>query len=191
MLNITTITRQRVDKVVDYYADGADDYYAKDGNAMQWQGAGAEELGLTGEVEQKRFAKLLDGKVTDDISVMRKTANSESKERLGYDLTFSAPKGVTLQALVNGDKRIIEAHDRAVTKAIEEAERLALGRFTVNKKTHVENTNKLIVGKFRHETSRELDPDLHTHAFVMNLTKTSDGKWRSLTNDGIVNSLTL
>ena len=82
MLNITTITRQRVDKVVDYYADGADDYYAKDGNAMQWQGAGAEELGLTGEVEQKRFAKLLDGKVTDDISVMRKKANSESKERL-------------------------------------------------------------------------------------------------------------
>ena len=54
MLNITTITRQRVDRVVDYYADGADDYYAKDGNAMQWQGAGAEELGLTGEVEQRK-----------------------------------------------------------------------------------------------------------------------------------------
>ena len=108
MLNITTITRQRVDKVVDYYADGADDYYTKTVTrygGKRWRG----RTGLNRRGRTKRFAKLLDGKVTDDISVMRKTANSESKERWDTIFTFSAPKGVTLQALVNGDKRIIEA----------------------------------------------------------------------------------
>ena len=92
MLNITTITRQRVDKVVDYYADGADDYYAKDGNAMQWQGAGAEELGLTGEVGTKRFAKLLDGKVTDDISVMRKRPTAKAKNDWDTIYVFRAER---------------------------------------------------------------------------------------------------
>lgn len=65
MLNITTIKRQNVGKVVSYYADSADDYYAKDGSAMQWQGKGAEALGLSGPVEQARFAELLDGRIDE------------------------------------------------------------------------------------------------------------------------------
>jgi len=200
MLTITTISRQSVGKVVSYYADGADDYYAKDGGAMQWQGAGADALGLEGEVEQARFRELLDGKIDDRTTLKRavretlaeKGADGEkkvvSKERLGYDLTFSAPKGVSLQALVHGDASIIDAHDKAVAAAIREAERLAQARITVNKKTGTENTHKLVVAKFRHETSRALDPDLHTHAFVLNMTQRSDGEWRALKNDGLFNS---
>jgi conjugative relaxase-like TrwC/TraI family protein len=192
MLDITTISRQSLGKVVSYYADGADDYYAKDGGAMQWQGAGAEALGLSGEVEQARFRELLDGRISDNTKLMRTVKEADgkvvSKERLGYDLTFSAPKGVSLQALVHGDASIIEAHDKAVAAAIREAERLSQARITVNKKTGTENTNNLVVAKFRHETSRALDPDLHTHAFVLNMTQRSDGEWRALKNDGVFNS---
>lgn len=190
MLNITTITRQNTGKVVDYYADSKDDYYAKDGTAMQWQGNGADQLGLTGDVDKDKFRQLLEGKVDGNTKARHVQIGNENKERLGYDLTFSAPKGVSLQALVHGDQRIIDAHDKAVTAALREAEMLAMGRSTQNKKTSVEHTDKLVMAKFRHETSRELDPELHTHGFVMNLTQTADGKWRALTNDGIINSLT-
>ncbi|MGV7242802.1 MobF family relaxase [Caballeronia sp. M23-90] len=189
MLNITTITRQSAGKVVSYYADSADDYYAKDGSAMQWQGRGAAALGLEGAVVQERFRELLDGRIDSATRIKRSVGSKRLKERLGYDLTFSAPKGVSLQALVHGDQRIIAAHDRAVAAAIEEAELLAMARSTVNKKTSVEQTKNLVVAKFRHETSRELDPDLHTHAFVLNMTQRANGQWRALTNDGVIHSL--
>ncbi|MBZ5763346.1 conjugative relaxase [Rhizobium sp. VS19-DR104.2] len=191
MIDITVITRQSVGKVVSYYADGADDYYAKDGTAMQWQGEGAAALGLEGEVDRKRFGELLDGRIDEHTRTRRipPTTEAARKERLAYDLTFSAPKGVSLQALVHGDHRIVEAHERAVAAAVREAESLAMARSTANKKTSVEHTGKLVVAKFRHETSRALDPDLHTHAVVLNLTQRADGQWRALTSDGIVKSL--
>ncbi|WP_116893114.1 MobF family relaxase [Pseudomonas savastanoi] len=188
MIDITTITRQSFGKVVSYYADGADDYYAKDGTSMQWQGEGAEALGLSGEVDQKRFRELLEGKIDEKTHLKRSSSEGTNKERIGYDLTFSAPKGVSLQALVDGDQRIIAAHDKAVTAAVREAEMLAKARHTVNKKTSVKDTKNLVVAKFRHETSRALDPDLHTHAFVMNMTQRDDGEWRALMNDAIINS---
>ncbi|CAZ15872.1 conjugative relaxase (plasmid) [Xanthomonas albilineans] len=191
MIDITVITRQSLGKVVSYYADGADDYYAKDGTAMQWQGEGAAALGLEGEVDRQRFSELLDGRIDEHTRTRRipPTTEAARKERLAYDLTFNAPKGVSLQALVHGDHRIIEAHERAVAEAVSEAESLAMVRSTVNKKTSIENTGKLVVAKFRHETSRALDPDLHTHAVVLNLTQRADGQWRALTSDGIVKSL--
>ncbi|MDR5826271.1 MobF family relaxase [Caballeronia sp. LP006] len=189
MLNITTIKRQNVGKVVGYYADSADDYYAKDGSAMQWHGKGAEALGLAGAVEQSRFAELLNGRINERTQLRRTKPSEARKERLGYDLTFSAPKGVSLQALVHGDARIIAAHDSAVAAALREAEMLAAARSTLDGKTSVEHTHKLVAATFRHETSREVDSDLHTHAFVLNMTQRANGEWRALVNDGIVNSL--
>lgn len=188
MLDITTITRTSLGPVVKYYADGADDYYAKDGQSSQWVGKGAEALGLAGEVDPDRFKAMLAGKL-DDNTQLRRVVKEGAKERLGYDLTFSAPKGVSLQALVHGDHRIIQAHDKAVQAAVQEAEKLALVRSTKDGKTGMQHTNNLTVATFRHETSRAKDPELHTHAFVLNATQKEDGSWRALTNDGIVNSL--
>ncbi len=189
MLNITTIKRQNVGKVVNYYTDSADDYYAKDGSAMQWYGQGAQALGLSGTVGQRRFAELLDGRIDANTQLRRTTPSDARKERLGYDLTFSAPKGVSLQALVHGDQKVIAAHDKAVAAALREAEMLAAARYTVKGKTSVERTGKIVAAAFRHETSRDVDPDLHTHAFVLNMTQRQNGEWRALVNDGIVHSL--
>lgn len=189
MLNITTITRQSVGAVARYYADAADDYYAKDGSQMQWAGAGAETLGLEGAIDAQRFRELMSGHIDDNTKLRRVKLDDFDKERLGYDLTFSAPKGVSLQGLVHGDARIVAAHDKAVAAALKEAESLAMARTTIQGKTSREHTGNLVAASFRHETSRELDPQLHTHSFVMNMTQRADGQWRALTNDGIVNSL--
>lgn len=189
MLSRQNLIRQDLGKAASYYNDAADDYYAKEGEAAVWQGKGADMLGLHGAVDRERFKELLDGRISKDIRVSRKSRHKDSPERIGLDLTFSAPKSVSIQALIGRDPAIIQAHDRAVAAAVAAAEQRALVRKKVKGKTVIETTGNLIVAKFRHETSRELDPQLHTHAVVMNLTLRSDGEWRSLKNDDIVKSL--
>lgn len=186
MLTHKVLTRQNIGDVAAYYGDGADDYYAKEGEASAWQGNGAAELGLSGEVDDKRFRQLLAGNIGDGQQIMRMSNREGTKDRIGIDLTFSAPKSVSLQALVAGDAEIIKAHDRAVARALAEAEARAQARQKIDGKTRIETTGNLVIGKFRHETSRERDPQLHTHAVILNMTKRSDGQWRALKNDEIV-----
>lgn len=188
MLSHKVLTRKDVGGVCAYYGDGVDDYYAHDGEASAWHGKGAEELGLIGDVDDKRFRELLSGKVGNGQQIMRMSNRQDSKDRIGIDLTFSAPKSVSLQALVAGDVEIIKAHDRAVARALEEAEARAQARQKINGKTQIETTGNLVIGKFRHETSRERDPQLHTHAVILNMTRRSDGQWRALKNDEIIKS---
>ncbi|ECB6713978.1 conjugative relaxase [Salmonella enterica subsp. enterica serovar Hvittingfoss] len=185
MIDITTITRIDIGSVVGYYADAKDDYYSKDSDFTAWHGEGAKALGLSGEVSSKRFKELLVGDI-DTFTQMKRATGDTTKERLGYDLTFSAPKGVSMQALIHGDKAIIAAHEKAVAAAIREAETLAQARTTHAGKTITNNTGNLVVASFRHETSRALDPELHTHAFVMNMTRREDGQWRALKNDELI-----
>ncbi|WP_017166848.1 MobF family relaxase, partial [Xanthomonas phaseoli] len=99
--------------------------------------------------------------------------------------TFSAPKSVSMQALVAGDKDVTAAHDRAVTRALEQVERLAEARKKVKGKSYRERTANMVIGKFRHEMSRAKDPQLHTHAVVLNMTQRADGAWRALSNEDI------
>ena len=187
MLDITTISRQNVSSVVGYYADAKDDYYSKDSSFSSWLGEGADALNLEGAVDSRRFKDLLVGEI-DPFTQMQRQHGDASKERLGYDLTFSAPKGVSMQALIHGDKSIIEAHEKAVAAAVREAEKLAQARTTTNGRTQTQNTGNLVVATFRHETSRALDPELHTHAVVLNMTQREDGKWRALKNDELMRS---
>jgi conjugative relaxase-like TrwC/TraI family protein len=189
MLSIKVLTRQDIGRAANYYEDAADDYYAKEGTAAEWQGSGAELLSLSGPVDKDRFKELLAGRIGPGVRVSRGSTRDDMKERIGIDLTFSAPKSVSVQALVSGDGRVVQAHDRAVTAALRIAEEKAMARQKVRGKAQVERTNNLTIAKFRHETSRERDPQLHTHAVVMNLTRRADGEWRALKNDDIVKSV--
>lgn len=186
MLNHKVLTRQDIGDVANYYGDGADDYYAKEGESQVWQGKGAEILGLTGTVDRERFRDLLAGRITPNGESVRTSTRDDSKTRIGIDLTFSAPKSVSIVALVGGDAAMIAAHDIAVQRALEHAEAFAQARIKEGGKSRIEMTGNLIVAKFRHETTRAQDPDLHTHAVVMNLTRRADGQWRALRNDEIV-----
>ncbi|HAT9646616.1 TPA: conjugative relaxase [Legionella pneumophila subsp. pneumophila] len=188
MLSHQLLTRKDIGKTARYYQDAVDDYYAEKMDATAWQGQGAEELGLTGAVEPERFRELLAGKIDEQTEIGRNSVRSDNKIRLGIDLTFSAPKSVSLQALVHGDIEIIKAHEQAVARAIEMAETRARARKKVMGKSMLETTGNLVVAKFRHETSRAQDPQLHTHAIVLNMTKRQDGAWRALKNDEIIQS---
>ncbi|MBP6879251.1 MAG: conjugative relaxase [Phenylobacterium sp.] len=186
MLSHKILTRQDVGDVASYYGDGADDYYAKEGEAQTWQGRGAEMLGLTGSVDSLRFRELLAGKIDPGGAPVRTSTRDDSKSRIGVDLTFSAPKSVSIQALVGRDAALIAAHETAVERVLGHVEALAQARKKAAGVTRIERTGNLVIAKFRHETTRAQDPELHTHSIVMNLTRRADGEWRALKNDEII-----
>jgi conjugative relaxase-like TrwC/TraI family protein len=158
----------------------ADDYYAEGGiSPSEWHGKGAEELGLSGDVDRERFRELLDGQVGDQqLGTFR---DGQLEHRPGWDVTFSAPKSVSIMAEVAGDGRLIEAHGEAVKTALAHVEtHMAATRVRHGGSVTREATGNLIVASFQHGTSRAQDPQLHTHNVIMNATKAEDGSWRSL-----------
>jgi conjugative relaxase-like TrwC/TraI family protein len=161
-----------------------DNYYANDATeACQWWGEGAERLGLSGAVEPNRFKQLLEGKLPDGQQ-LGLNRNGSIKHRPGYDLTFSAPKSVSILAEVGGDTRLYELHDKAVNEALSYLqENTAQTRYKVNGKVTFENTDNFTVAKFQHNISRSLDPQLHTHCVVLNITQRPNGQWRSLSSE--------
>ncbi|MYF87332.1 MAG: relaxase domain-containing protein [Rhodospirillaceae bacterium] len=171
-----------------------DGYYAKDDpehrEASAWAGRGAEELGLTGPVDPGTFRAVLEGRVPDGSGKQlgRRGRDGEFLHRPGRDLTFSAPKSVSIAALVGGDNRIVEAHDRAVATTLAWVEKHAAETRMKSPDTGRmarASGQKIVAATFRHDTSRNLDPQLHTHAVLANMVQSADGKWRSMANEGL------
>ena len=179
-----------------------DGYYAKDDpehrEASGWAGKGAQELGLKGPVDPETFRAVLEGKVPDGsgTELGRRGKDGEIHHRPGRDLTFSAPKSVSIAALVGGDDRIVEAHDRAVAATLSWIEKNAAetrmkdpgsgpGQVPDTGTMARVGNQKIVAATFRHDTSRNLDPQLHTHSVIANMLKGEDGKWRSMANEGL------
>ena len=169
-----------------------DGYYAKDDpehrEASAWAGRGAEDLGLKGPVDPDTFRGVLEGRVPDgsDTRLGRRGKNGDMLHRPGRDLAFSAPKSVSLAALVGGDGRIVEAHDRAVAATLGWIEKNAAETRMKDPETGTMGRaggQKIVAATFRHDTSRNLDPQLHTHAVLANMVRGGDGRWRSMANE--------
>lgn len=158
----------------------ADDYYAEGGLApSEWFGEAASALGLEGEVDREQFAALLEGRV--DGEQLGTTREGKVEHRPGWDITLSAPKSVSIMAEVAGDKRLIATHGAAVKVALAHVENhMAATRVREGGEVQRQATGNLAIATFRHATSRAQDPQLHTHAVVINATQDKDGKWRSL-----------
>jgi len=163
------------------YYEAADDYYTSDSSPSSWWGTGAASLELHGAVEPNTFAALLDGHLPSGETLHHAAAG----RRGGTDGTFSAPKSVSLQALVGGDRRLIDAHRVAVDRALAYAEGLAACRVTDEGITRTERTGNLLVARFDHDLSRACDPQLHTHCVMINATRRADGQWRAMDNQAI------
>src|SRR3990167_8883549 len=169
-----------------YYSAG-DNYYLSDQGelveASHWYGKGASALGLSGVVTPDMFLQLLKGRVPSGEQLGIVDKNGELQHRPATDLTLSAPKSVSIMALVGGDKRLIDAHQEAVRETMDVVEAMAAeARITVNGETNFEKTRNLVCSLFQHTTSREFDANLHTHCLIMNMTARGDGLWRSLSS---------
>jgi conjugative relaxase-like TrwC/TraI family protein len=172
------------------------DYYDEQHRIQgEWLGRGAELLGLRGEVTSEQFEAIREGlhPGTGEFLRPRHSAdrttndgNEQSKARSLYDLTFSAPKSISVQALVGGDERLVTAHDKAVREALEESERYAATRVRLDGANEDRTTGNWVVAAYRHDSSRELDPQLHTHAVAANLSYDGmEGRWKALQASGL------
>lgn len=170
-------------------------YWSQQGAARgEWQGKLAERFGLAGAVSAQDFARLSRGQhpATEAQLVRHRPATeyqnvdgksvSPMEHRAGWDATFSAPKSVSLTALVGGDGSVREAHREAVNVALTELERYTQARIGGN--NPAERTGKFIVAKFEHDTARPVDgyaaPQLHTHAVIFNMTERENGQYRAV-----------
>lgn len=165
------------------YYSHSDNYYFLGNLQSQWLGEGAKELGLTGPVRGDALTAVLEGRLPEG-GRLGKEINGNHVHRPGHDLTFSAPKSVSILALIGGDKRMVDAHNHAVEVAAGYVEKLISARETKNGVTSIVQTGKMVAAAFTHDTSRNLDPQLHTHLIVGNMTELG-GKWKALATDYI------
>ena len=164
-----------------------DGYYAKNDpehrRASFWHGRGAAALGLRGHVRPRRFEEVLAGHVPHtDIRLGRKRDGAH-QHRPGLDVTLSAPKSVSLEGLVFGERRVVRAHDEAVRETLDWVEAELLQTRGYERETGRrprERADGMVAAGFRHLTSRNQDPQLHTHCVVANMTRNAQGAWRSL-----------
>jgi conjugative relaxase-like TrwC/TraI family protein len=157
-----------------------------DASEAMWFGTGVDRLSLLPEIEVTDFQKILEGTTPTGESLSARKVDLETR-RAATDFTFSAPKSVSIAALVQGDRRVVEAHDQAVRTVLTVMEdQYAQTRVRTEQGQIKVSTDNLLVGIFRHETSRSQDPQLHSHALVMNCTQLGNGQWRSLSNEQMV-----
>jgi conjugative relaxase-like TrwC/TraI family protein len=194
---LTMKTQYSLKNAESYFREhlGVGDYYMEGQSVSgQWFGQGARALGLSGVTTEKEFLNLCqnlhpqtDEQLTERMNTKRVTVDSEgnihesTNRRVFYDFTFSPAKSVSIAALVGNDQRIIEAHDEAVMVALRELQTYAASRIRKQNQYAHRLTGNLVGAVFRHDTSRALDPHLHSHCILFNATRDSvEGSWKAL-----------
>src|SRR5215213_2262545 len=171
----------RVD-VVESVGDGIEEYYGGGAEARgEWIGTAGVELGLVGAVDGEALRRVLAGCDPRDGSPLR---SSSSPTRVGgFDLTFSAPKSVSVLFGVGDSElrgHVRAAHDAATRATVGYLERSAAAVRRGHGGAVVEEASGLVAAAFRHRTSRAGDPQLHTHVLVANLGRGPDHRWTAL-----------
>src|SRR5271166_3833827 len=177
------------------FASEKQNYWSRDQQChSEWQGRLAAQWKLAGSVEAEHFARLSEGQHPHTAEQLVRHQVSRTYEgkfgkevtsaehRAGWDATFSAPKSVSLTALVGGDERVREAHRESVRTALRELERYTQAR--IGNVHAPETTSKFVAATFEHDTARPVDgyaaPQLHTHAVIFNVTEQENGQTRAL-----------
>jgi conjugative relaxase-like TrwC/TraI family protein len=179
------------------FTNSQDNYYREAGEVQgRWCGSLAEEWNLKGEVTSEQYDRLAAGQDPHTgeqlirVVSARETLNkfgdevTTSEHRAAWDATISAPKSVSLAALVGDDRRIRDAHTESVNEAVKELEKYLQARGGGDKPAIT--TGKMIAAQFEHTSSRPdrengyAAPQLHTHVVIFNMTQTEDGKVRSV-----------
>jgi conjugative relaxase-like TrwC/TraI family protein len=177
------------------FASERQNYWSRDQPGFsEWRGQLAQQWGLQGPVGDEHFARLTEGQhpCTEEQLVRHQVSRTyEGKggkeitsveHRAGWDATFSAPKSVSITALVGGDDRVRVAHRESVRAALTELEQYTQAR--IGNIHEPETTGKFVAATFEHDTARPVDgyaaPQLHTHAVIFNVTECDNGQTRAL-----------
>ncbi len=187
------------------FASEKQNYWSRDQQGhSEWQGKLAAQWGLQGAVGSEQFARLSEGQHPETEAQLVRHSVSKTYEgkngkevttvehRAGWDATFSAPKSVSLTALVGGDDRVRQAHRESVQIALSELERYTQAR--IGNVREPETTGKFAAATFEHDTARPVGgyaaPQLHTHAVIFNVTVRENGQTRSLQTHQLYSSQT-
>jgi conjugative relaxase-like TrwC/TraI family protein len=192
---VTAKTQYNLKNAKEYFEEHlcVGDYYDEGQRVTgQWFGLGAERLGLTSKVGAEAFLRVCENRhpasgeiLTQRLNTTRmdETSDNTANRRIFYDFTFSPPKSVSVAALVGADERILEAHAQAVRSAMQEFEAFATTRVRVGNANCDRSTGNFVAATFTHDTSRALDPHLHTHCIVFNATFDAvENRWKALQN---------
>lgn len=191
---VTAKTQYSLVNAKDYFTEHlcVGDYYEEGQRVVgHWFGQGAARLGLAGKIGAEDFLRLCENQhpstgetLTQRLKTTRLEADQrKANRRIFYDFTFSPPKSVSLAALLGDDERVLAAHARAVRSALSEFEAFSATRVRTGGAQNDRCTGNLLAALFTHETSRALDPHLHTHCIVFNATfDAQEGRWKALQN---------
>src|SRR5438105_6030857 len=194
MISIGKLTsvEQVVRYLVEARTDAAIEYYA---NAREtpgwWMGCASQRLGLSGVVSAVQLRALLSGhhpRTGADLLQRRWAKQSV----IAFDVTFSAPKSVSLLWALGDDKAravVLHAQQTAVDAVAEYLQRHAgWGRCYDREEGDIVPVRaELAMPQFLHRTSRPVtdpttgvvtvDPQLHTHLLIPNVVRRDDGSW--------------
>jgi conjugative relaxase-like TrwC/TraI family protein len=186
MLSRGKVTPATVSYYTDEVAAGLEDYYAGRGEAAgTWVGQGAAAAGLDGDVSAEQLARLFEAVHPDTGEALGAAykVRADADQVRGWDLTFSAPKSLSvLWALGGGEVGMVarECHDAAVAAAIEYLEEHAAFSRQGRGGIRQVDTEGRLAAAFVHLQSRAGDPQLHTHVLVSGRVRCEDGVWRAL-----------
>ena len=190
MLSIGKLGAGQHSYYLDKVAEGAEDYYSGEGEAEgYWLGDAAEDLGLDGKVEADQLVAMLTGSNPVDRRAARPEVGVPAASPVpGFDLTFSAPKSVSLTWALGGHPvsgQVKEAHAAAVAEALGYLERQACWTRRGAGGHEFVHGNGFLAAAYAHRSSRAGDPQLHTHVLIANATKGPDGRWSRLYHPAI------
>ncbi len=190
MLTIGKLGIGQENYYLDKVAEGAEDYYSGEGEAEgRWMGDAAEELGLDGVVEPDQLKAMLTGRNPVDGEPLVGMRGVPSKGSVpGFDLTFSAPKSVSLFWALGGAEvgaEVTRAHDRSVEAALDYMQREACWTRRGAGGAEFVKGSGYLAAAYVHRSSRNGDPQLHTHVLIANATRGPDGRWTRLYHPAI------
>ncbi len=181
MLSIGKLGAGQQSYYLESVSNGVEDYYSGRGEAPgRWVGAGAPVIGLDGRVNADNLRAVLEG--VDPASGIA-LGRARSDRVPGFDLTFRAPKSVSVLFGLGGfevSAEVHAAHEASVDAALGYLEREACWSRRGTNGTESIIGEGFVAAAFRHRSSRAGDPHLHTHVLVANTTRAADGRWATL-----------
>ena len=179
-------------KGADFYRQhlSCNDYYSEHEVVKGvWRGSLAEDFGLANRAVEKQVFSSFQQNI-NPVNGQKLTVRNVGNAVRFYDFQCSAQKSVSIMSLF--DARLERAHQEAVQLAMKEMERFASVRLRsgIHASTdNIEFTGNFLYAEYHHDSSRLLDPQLHTHNVIVNVTRDRDGHYKALQSREMVRAI--